>query len=202
MKNMTVMIENIRGLSFGATMCSYEEFEEYKEDGILGDTPFEIIDSIVCGPLVDEKQHLNLTFGNDKHVVEIESIPAFSSNKEIVKSGFFTEEQAVIVKDRLKYAANDYYSVWRSGQRPCDDERLLEVEERGSGSMVANLEFQEPFDKDNFFLVLATTLPDKETVIEAVGYKNPDGSISEANFEYDLYSYYNPTVKYDGDDIC
>jgi hypothetical protein len=144
MKNMTIEIADIDGMSFGAAVCLPEEFDEYLEDGVLEDRPFELTNSIVCGPYYwGDNQYMNVYcyFDNEDDndcLGEVGEVKAFNSNKEIDESGFFTKEQAEFVKKNLKWSANEYYSTWRSAQKP-EEGRLLEVEEYGSGSMTAKM---------------------------------------------------------------
>lgn len=203
MKNMTIKIENISGLSFGARMVDQETLDEYREDGVLGDSPFEITDSTVVGPLLSYSKQIKCMNHTDKEIIEhpVAGIPSFTTNKEIDESGLFSKEQAAFVKNTLKWAVNSYYKAWRAGQ-VSGAEQLLEVEERGDGGMYSSIQFDGPFNKDNLFFILGDTLPHKETVIAAIGYINPDGSIFEGRWEYDDYSYYNPTVTCDGEFIC
>ena len=207
MKEMIIEIADIDGMSFGAALYSPEDFNESLEDGILEDTPFELTSSIVKGPFYwgdNLYQSVHCNFDNDDDYDspgEVYEVKAFNSNKEIDESEFFTKEQAEFVKKNLKWSANEYYSTWRSGQR-AKEEKLLEVEEHGSGSMTAKMKIEGDFDTDNLFFILADTLPGKTTVIAAAGYINPDGSITGGSFEYAYYTWDNPSVKYDGEEIC
>ena len=202
MEEMIIRIENIRGLSFGAAMIdedSYDDFEDVKE------FPFDYTTSTVCGPnhYWSEDNAFEIAVdGADVKQISVSDIPAFSTNKEIDKSGFFTSEQATYIKKLAKNNINSYYKSWRSGQSFGNGEgELLEVHEEGKGEMIASLESGDNFDETRLFLLLADTLPHKETVIASVGYINSDGTISCSDFEYGDYRFTFTDISIAGESI-
>ena len=202
MKTLLFTLDNTDCLTFGASIITTNDFEKYNEEGILEEGPFQIVDAGTNGPLfTDDCKSLEYSCKliDEGEMLEgglIAEIPTFNTNKEIMTSNFFTPDQAEYVRDTVKQQVSEYYKTWADGYRSLDD-KLFEIEERGNGRMKVFLDFTSPFNKDNLFFVLADILPFKETVIAVVGYKNPDGTITSATFEFDNYISYAPVIKYD-----
>ena len=185
MKEINLVLENVDGMTFAAGITSVKEINEFYDDENSSKNLYEIADPMVSGPRINDflrEKVLACEMDGEKINIPICEIPVFNTNKEIMASNFFAPEQAEYVCNIVKHWVSGYYKTWSTGYRS-DSKELIEVEETYSGDIYAELEFEGPFIKNNLFFIQADTLPFKEdSIIAAVGYKNPDDSITYDTF--------------------
>jgi hypothetical protein len=203
MKNITLVLEDVDGLDFAAGVTTLDEVQELyaEEDTCFGF--YDIADAFVFGPLLNrffEEEVMKCEIDGEVMEIPVADIPVFNTNKEIMSSDFFTPEQAEYVKTKVKWAVSDYYKTWNDGYRSAEKD-LIEVEETGTGKIIADLDIEGDFNKDNLFFIQADTLPFKEnSIIASVGYKNPDGSITSSSFDKDDYINDGINIKFDNEE--
>jgi hypothetical protein len=203
MNEMVLSFDAIESMNFGAGIHTLEELKTNICDESMVFGPYDAAEDYVSGPVLDRffnEEIMTCEIEDEVIEIPVSEIRIFNTNKEIKNSDFFTEAQADFVINVVKRHASDYYKTWSSGYRSRDKE-FVEILEVLRGAFFSHLKFSGAFNHENLFFIQADVLPFKEdSIIAAVGYKNPDGTISYSNFETDDFDSYGEIMKYKNDE--